>query len=242
MISISVPPEELDVNVHPAKAEVRFRREGQVFAAVQQAVRRTLTLHSPVPEVRASRAPGSEPADEAAGRPFWPSDFSVRASHHVPAPRSDAPQLDGAPTGELPHAPQSQPLPPKKALPVLRVLGQVHSTYIAAEGPDGIYMIDQHAAHERVLFERVVAEALSGPPKIQSLLEPVSVELSARQNELVESHADLIARIGLQLESFGPRTFLIRGVPSAMPDGDAGKSLVEVLELMADGGGFESWG
>jgi len=130
---------------------------------------------------------------------------------------------------------------PKAVLPVLRVLGQVHSTYIAAEGPDGMYMIDQHAAHERVLFERLHATGVSGPVQVQSLLEPATVELDARQHEVVRSQEELLSRLGFQIEAFGARTWLVRGVPAAMSGGDASQGFIEVLDLMAEGGGFESW-
>jgi DNA mismatch repair protein MutL len=130
---------------------------------------------------------------------------------------------------------------PRKALPALRVLGQSQSTYIAAEGPDGVYLIDQHAAHERVLFERVRAETRSQQPQVQGLMEPATVDLDARQSELAESQAELIAGLGFLVEGFGGRTHILRGVPALLSNGDHSQSFLEVLDLMAEGGGFESW-
>jgi DNA mismatch repair protein MutL len=238
VVNIAVPHDEVDVNVHPSKTEVRFRQEGSVFSALQHAVRRTLTTHSPVPEV----GPSSGSMSVRAGWPhapshYWPSRPTGQPLHPTRAAPADASASHGP--AEAPD--QAEPLVPRNALPALRVLGQSQSMYIAAEGPDGIYLIDQHAAHERVLFERVRAETLSQGPQVQGLMEPATVELDPRQSELVESQAELIARLGFQVEGFGGRTYILRGVPALLPNGDPGQSFEEVLDLMADGGGFESW-
>ena len=242
VVNIAVPLDEVDVNVHPSKTEVRFRREGPNFSALQQAVRQTLTRHSPVPEVATS--PHS--TDARAARTHAPSHYWPPRSTGEPV----QPAWPAASTGEsasdgpdeVPDQPsQPQPLVPRKALPALRVLGQSQSTYIAAEGPDGVYLIDQHAAHERVLFERVRAETLSQQPQVQGLMEPATVDLDARQSELAESQAELIAGLGFLVEGFGGRTHILRGVPALLTDGDHSQSFLEVLDLMAEGGGFDSW-
>ena len=107
----------------------------------------------------------------------------------------------------------------------------MRNTYLVSEGPDGIYLIDQHAAHERVLFEKVV----SGLPdaQVQALLEPVAVELSPGQEELALSSAELLERYGFLMEAFGERSYILRAVPSVLAGKDPGKGLVEVLDLMA---------
>jgi DNA mismatch repair protein MutL len=141
----------------------------------------------------------------------------------------------------MPLGPSVEPPTPRKALPALRVLGQVQNTYIAAEGPDGMYLIDQHAAHERVVFEKVMAATLTKRADVQSLLEPATVELDPGQQGLVESHRELMARMGLHVEAFGGRTYLLRGVPSVLAHGDPAQAFLDVLDTMAEGGGFESW-
>jgi len=261
VVNVAVPPDQVDVNVHPAKSEVRFRYEDRVFAAVQQAVRRTLTQHAPVPEatdrIQAPnpilQTPGSGGLGMGSGetpRPmgvaaFWPTEMLDKASQPSAPSQPAMPAHHDAPSVEHAALRAAQPTPPhtpKGALPVLRVLGQVQNTYVVAEGPDGMYLVDQHAAHERVLFERVRALARDRAPEAQALLEPVVLELDARLQELVDGRLELLASMGFALEQFGATAYLLRGVPGVMGGGgDPRQGFVDVLDLMADGGGFESW-
>ena len=235
VVNIALPHQEVDVNVHPSKTEVRFQQENRIFGAIQRAVRQTLTSHSPVPEIRHSGTTGTGPSQPPRERAFWPT---------VPfAPSETPPSAHGLPSpgpGDSRPAYAETPVL-KKALPALRVLGQVQNTYIAAEGPEGMYLIDQHAAHERVVFERVMAEALSRTPQTQSLLEPATVELSPQQQELLESQQELISNLGFHVEPFGDMAYLVRGVPPLLKQAAPARALVDVLDLMAEGGGFESW-
>ena len=238
VVNIALPYEDVDVNVHPSKTEVRFHSEGSVFSALQQAVRHTLTTHSPVPEMAVASESAPHHTPQPRGPFSWPTG---QPAQPVARPGTQgAPDVHGRAEG-VEQPPYSEPLVPRKALPALRVLGQSQSTYIAAEGPDGVYLIDQHAAHERVLFERVRAETLSQPPQVQGLMEPITVELDPRQRELAESQMELIAQLGFQMEEFGGRTFILRGVPGLLSGRDPGQSFLDVLDLMAEGGGFESW-
>ena len=241
VVNIALAHGEVDVNVHPTKTEVRFRREGQVFSALQQAVRRTLTAHTPVPE---TSGPAVSTPSESPGPPspsFWPAGAvgqpvdraSAHSAAHAPAPNAPAQATEPSPT--------TLPPVPRQALPALRVLGQVQNTYITAEGPDGVYLIDQHAAHERVLFEEVMAATASRRQEVQGLMEPETVELDPRQSELVESHSGLIAQIGFLVDSFGRRTYILRGVPRLLSGEGPRQGFLEVLDLMSEGGGFESW-
>jgi DNA mismatch repair protein MutL len=238
ILSINVPYEEVDVNAHPAKTEVRFRRQDRIFSAIQHAVRHTLTQHTPVPEVR--RAHTTQAAFlHASSRPspaaFWPAEPFA-----PPSGTGDLGSGVGTPVPQSP-IPITQPPVPKKALPVLRVLGQVQNTYIVAEGPEGMYLIDQHAAHERVMFEKVRADIASRTAQVQSLLEPATVELDPRQQEMLESQKELFEGLGLVVEPFGGNVYLLRGVPVILAEGDPAKALLDVLDMMADGGDFETW-
>ena len=241
VVSLAVPYEEVDVNVHPSKTEVRFRHQGQVFSVVQRAVRHTLTTHSPVPEIGTSPVSTHPEATRARAGVFWPRAVGGTSMKSERPPSS--PGHDSHP-GDL-EAPISSEMPgpvvPGEALPALRVLGQVQSTYIVAEGPDGVYLIDQHAAHERVLFERSRTDTASRTPQVQGLIEPATVELDPKQAEMVDSRMDVLARSGFQVENFGTRTYILRGIPRLLSGGEPGRMFVDVLELMAEGGGFETW-
>ena len=92
-----------------------------------------------------------------------------------------------------------------------------------------------------MVFERVRADAITRTPRVQTLLEPATVELNPEQRELVETHRELLSRMGLQLEPFGGSTYLLRGMPDSLVRGDPGQALLDVLDTMAEGGGFESW-
>lgn len=228
-VNIVMPFEDIDVNVHPAKSEVRFRYDNRVFGALQQAVRETLNAQAPVPSVHSTHGPpsGHTPAHQPRDAAFWPSVPFATARE-----AADAAMIKPAPT---------ESSTPRAALPVLRVLGQMQNTYIVAEGPDGMYLIDQHAAHERVMFERIRAEAASRTPDTQSLLEPATVHLTEDQAELAASRSQEIAALGFVVEPFGETACLVRAVPAMVDSTDPGKVFREVLDTMSEGGGFETW-
>jgi len=207
VVELRMPPEEVDVNVHPTKREVRFRQEGRAFSVVQRAVRGVLIARSPVPEVSPERLGPSAP-------PL-------------------APALAGQAAPPPPERPGQGRLIASESLPRLRVLGQMGNAYLVAEGPDGLYLIDQHAAHERILFERVRKAFTEGAAGVQTLLEPATAELTYTQSELLRESRELLEQYGFQLEEFGERAYLVRGVPSAMNDSDPAQGLRDVLDLMS---------
>jgi DNA mismatch repair protein MutL len=112
-------------------------------------------------------------------------------------------------------------------------MGQMGDVYVVAEGPDGLYLIDQHAAHERVLFEQVRDAVREGVRESQALLEPASVELTYTQQELARESREALEQYGFVLEEFGERSYLLRGVPSTLNDSDPAQGLREVLDLMS---------
>ncbi len=243
VVNIAIDYDQVDVNVHPSKTEVRFRSGDRVFSAIQQAVRHTLTAHSPVPELRRTEVnrpayPYSSTRD--ASRNFWPIEpFSP--SPAVTSERNGENIAELQDVAPIPGIGDTAGYTPKQALPALRVLGQVQSTYIAAEGPDGMYLIDQHAAHERVMFERIKAEAAASAPQSQSLMEPLTIELNPLQQELAETHMQIFASLGLLIEPFGGNVYIIRAVPSILTNMDPAKAFVDMLDEMAQGGEVESW-
>ena len=249
VVHLAVAHQDVDVNAHPSKTEIRFRRQNQVFAGLQRAVRNTLTEHSPVPEVSSRGVTPSthhRPTSARAPSTFWPTAPFAGSSRQ---PTGHGGQDAGAVFTGLPapHGAAAEPSEPtpapisRDALPILRVLGQVQNTYVVAEGPDGVYMIDQHAAHERVMFEKVKALFATASPEVQSLLEPAVVELDEGKMELISTQAEVISGMGFMLETFGASAVIVRGVPALVRDSDQSNALIDVLDLMAEGGGFETW-
>jgi DNA mismatch repair protein MutL len=118
---------------------------------------------------------------------------------------------------------------PVKGVPLLRLVGQVASAYLVAEGPDGLYLVDQHAAHERVLFERFMAERAARIPS-QSLLEPVTVDLSPAAARLLDGQLPALNRLGFQVEHFGMNTFLVRAIPALLSKSDPAAGLRVLVE------------
>ena len=209
IIDLRLPPGDVDVNVHPSKLEVRLRNEREVFAVLQRQVRRTLMERSPLPSVSSAAWAGvvRPPPTTPAGEPSLSFDERSAAS------------------------PAEQPLL-APSLPVLRALGQVGMAYVVAEGPEGLYLVDQHAAHERILFERFL-KADGASTDSQGLLEPVAVELAPQQQALLTEMADELSAQGFALEPFGDCTCLVRSVPAALKDRDIAKTLVEFLDALA---------
>lgn len=205
ILNLQIPPEQVDVNIHPTKREVKFQYEGEVLYTVEKIVRATLL----------EKAPAAAPLSTSVSQQ---NKATPPAEVHQPLP-SPAP----------PESP-----PPLSSLPILRVLGQVQNTYIAAEGPEGIYLIDQHAAHERVLFEKLFREQLSDL-EVQGLLQPLVLELSPKQEQVVREKAKLLADYGFGLEPFGERTYLLRSVPALLQGRDLAQEFLEILDSLAEG-------
>jgi DNA mismatch repair protein MutL len=113
--------------------------------------------------------------------------------------------------------------------PLLRLVGQIASAYLVAEGPDGLYLIDQHAAHERVLFERFMAQRNTQIPS-QTLLQPVSVDLSPASARLLDDQLPILAQLGFHIEPFGPNTYLVRSIPAVLTGSDPAAALRVLVE------------
>ena len=221
-VNIIMQPQEVDVNVHPAKSEVKFRHEREVFGVVQKSVRDKLLAQAPTPTLDTLNRPRSVPSS---------STERLFTSEEVPT------------AVETKLSPATPPAiePPVKTLPILRVVGQIANTYIITEGPDGMYLIDQHAAHERVLVERIREQRQRRAIEIQGILQPVPVELTVRQQELLEMQAEALAEYGFDIEHFGERTYLVRSVPSVLQGKNVAQSLTELLDFLGEGARSD-WG
>ena len=223
VLFIQIPPEMVDVNVHPSKAEVRFRDNEKVFSVVQRGIRRGLLAYTPVPDLNTAVLWGRPvEAFSTQGANQTPLDMPERETHQPFEPQT------GTGTQSL-----QQPFS-GEYLPVLRLVGQVAATYLIAEGPDGLYLIDQHAAHERVLFEQMMAQARSGIVPSQALLEASIIELTPEKAGLLESRLDVMKNLGFDLESFGPNTFSLRAIPSILAGGDPANAVYAVVNAFEE--------
>lgn len=218
-VHIALPDEEVDVNVHPAKAEVRFRDERAVGRAVRRAVSAALEQ---------SLAARWDPAPESAARVL------ARPLHQEPPPALRGPQpVQGA--LELARGPQpaGQAAPTQRSLlPLLRVVGQLNATYVVCEGPDGMYLLDQHAAHERVVYDRLLARPGGEVAGAQPLLEPLQLELEPALAATLDEHRQSLARLGLETEPFGERTALVRAVPPGLGARDIAEEVAALLQKL----------
>jgi len=222
VLFIELPPEAVDVNVHPAKAEVRFQQPERIFLAVQQAVRRALLAYAPIPGT------GVHTQEYPTQIRWTPPEKQWEEAY--PQPSSTAQPLDESNT-YTPLAPQqaNQPGLPGQRVPLLRLIGQIANTYLVAEGPDGLYLVDQHAAHERVLFEQMMAQRSSHIPS-QALLQPAMVELPTSHVRLLHDQLPLLSELGFVVETFGPHTYLIRAIPALLSGSDPAAALRVLVE------------
>lgn len=218
-IKLVISPDAVDVNVHPAKAEIRFKNPDQVFSTMQRAIRRALMASAPVPQV-ISTTWQTPYFVQKSYDPAWTMSSDLRnEDNHGTAPAS----VTGM---DLPER-EVQPTFPGNLIPILRVVGQVGSAYIIAEGPDGLYLVDQHAAHERILFERFTNQTQTRVPT-QSLIEPVIIDISAQHVQLLLEYLDKLNGIGFDLLEFGPGLFQLRGIPAIFRSSDP-KSLIQAV-------------
>jgi len=208
VLFLDVPAAELDVNVHPAKTEVRFLREREVFGAIRHAITTTLAEAMAIVAPAIAIEEAAEPVEQLA-------------------------LLDAPPGTSLPAS--GAIIPPARALPVLRVLGQASALFIIAEGPEGVYMVDQHAAHERILYDEICAAVAARAVTVQPLLEPALVELSAQQMGTLHDCAELLREHGFEAEPFGAATCMVRALPALLGRARIGEVLAELLDDLGEG-------
>jgi len=259
LLFIDCDLEEVDVNVHPSKTEVRFRHSSVVHDFVRDSIRETLIAQRP-----ASRIPLPSPPQPAASLPY--SEFTQRMENMsfaaaMPEP-STAPDLAAlpeftlrrpsspAPRFDFSDVPASAPrlaipethgplfpdayLPEPESLDALkdlRPLGQIHDSFIVAAGRDGLWIIDQHVAHERILFEQVLAARAAGKIETQRMLVPLVISLSVAQQIEYARIAEELDALGFETEPFGNRTIAVKSAPAGLHAADIEKVLFEILEI-----------
>jgi DNA mismatch repair protein MutL len=243
---LDVPAHVVDVNVHPNKREVRFTHDGDAFSSVERAVREALLEAHPEVQAR-----GLFSGMTDAGQPS----ASPRAFDFTMPPNSGAwsPLPEPAQAGSTAGAPDDSSTEVAPGVQTddgtasaeggerwttgeLRVLGQISNTYIVAEGQDGMHLIDQHSAHESVLYYRLLRLWEESAPDVQPMLDPLPVELSAEQLETVPLAQETLARYGITLESFGDTTYLLRSVPAMARRVDGAQLVADVLDVVCGAG------
>jgi len=220
VISLQTDPSMVDVNVHPAKREIRLLREAEIAAALTAAAAASLERHSRSGRSEERMMP-SPAEDRAAG------EEDSRASQIVVAESGNQSTLPLSPSEEMPAPP---PRPAK-----LRILGQIKKLYIVAEGEEGLVLIDQHAAAERIRFEMLQDRYRSRKIR-QDLVQPLSIELSASERVVLSTWMDTLQDIGFDITPFGGNTYTVRAVPATGRYLESAESVHDLLrELFLSG-------
>ncbi len=214
VISLVIPPSKIDVNVHPTKSEVRFVDKNIVFRAVEKAVRRTLLDYVSKSNMIKSTVVG----ETLSQRSSWSELDSSNKNYEYPVPE------DGLINSRLSGM----------EMPVLRVIGQTNAAFIVAEGPDGVYMIDQHAAHERILYEEYVDAAKMDKLRSQMLLQAFTLQLSAEDSEILSNNLDKLTTLGFDIDAFGNDSFIVRAVPAIVDSSDIEQVLMSIVKFRGD--------
>jgi DNA mismatch repair protein MutL len=203
---------------------------------VQKAVREAVMTASPVPSY-GMPAPSSDHFGGHAGDSVpWQTSFDqprgLGSNQFGFEIQRTSPFLPGTAGDEVDQTLDSAGT---ASMPPMRVVGQIQQMYIVAEGPDGLYLIDQHAAHERILYEKLSTQKAQAAVVRQQLLEPIVVELAPGQAALLEAEMEALTEIGFELEPFGGTTYRIRAMPEMLGQAEPAQALVDILAEMADG-------
>ena len=244
-LDIRVPGDAVDVNVHPAKAEVRFHDRWATERVVEAAVRRALGVAAAAPMTGArfgaerTWSPGGSVADvsllRAAPRhsPLFPSgemvSFEIAGDTAVSDAQADASQSALPPVGYAAHVTTAPATDVIEVPPLL----QLRRTYLLFERHDGVVLIDQHSAHERVLYERLMTKLTGGDAIVQTLLFPLTLHLSPAEADAFEAHRDAFVALGFGIEGFGGQTLVVHSVPMPHHRFDAERALRETLASLA---------
>ena len=222
VLFLEVDLKRVDVNVHPTKQEVRISNEPEITSALQRAVRECL-----------SSAPDLAPSLQPAGKPY-----ALHAGSAPPQPWGavlESARSAGLLAAAPPSAALQEPIAIKGKLRITRLLGQIHRTYLVAETEEGFAIIDQHAAHERVVFEALLASLRSGQSEKQMLFLEELLEVHPRQRELFKQALPLLTKVGFDIEGFGEGTSVVRAYPAVLGEVDPLQVLRTFLEQLEEG-------
>ena len=251
VLFIKIDPNEVDVNVHPTKAEVRFKDSQKLFTTIQSTVRRALMAYSPMPKPYHSNTPeayqnktplySSQPNFGDIFPKNQPSAFEKNLREELL--RSDT--LTDLEKAEIigPRTPnqlkqwvdnKAEESPHLIKTPLLRLVGQIAQTYIVAEAPDGLYLIDQHAAHERILYEKYMKNLNDGEIPSQALLTPEIITVPRDMAEIVQQRLPIFNQIGFEIEPFGFSEIIIRSIPAILKNTNTQDAFGRAFEKLED--------
>ncbi|MBS3758159.1 MAG: DNA mismatch repair endonuclease MutL [Desulfobacterales bacterium] len=265
VLFLSLPPAEVDVNVHPTKHEVRFSNQRGLFQAIRTAVAQALQspgwqpaqpTQSPrieesvvFPEKKSSSSSQSEepvasPPSEAPGKPKAPLKRGSSIIKTEPAGHGDMETKGPGETEKLSDTSRPETPPGEQArlwqqpeFSRLSVIGQFHNTYILCESESVLYVIDQHAAHERIVYEKLLRQRREASVQpSQSFLIPETIELNYRESAVINEMIPDLVHMGIAIEPFGGNTFIVKSLPSILSGESAGPLITEIAETVADSG------
>jgi DNA mismatch repair protein MutL len=248
ILMLDVPPGDVDVNVHPTKIEVRFKDSGRIHGLVLSSVREKLLGSDLTPSAVPVRADNFETADRpdvratlAAFFQQLPSELAPPAPLQLQAQPGPAPALDFSRIGEGARSVASEGAKPQAAdepaassaaipsLPASTAI-QLHNSYLVTETPEGMLIIDQHALHERIMYEELKARITRGPLESQRLLIPYTLPATGRQVALLEQIQPLLGRLGIEVSPFGPQTVAVQAFPTFLAKLDPVEFMTDLLE------------
>jgi DNA mismatch repair protein MutL len=250
VLYVELEPEMVDINVHPAKAEVRFRDPALVRGLIVGGLRHVLAGagHRASTTVASAALGGFRTGPSAAGFSAWNAGGwapAAAAAQTLPGVAEISARFEGFAAQDRPQPYAAAPSPQLQApaeiidptqFPLGAARAQVHETYIVAQTRDGVVIVDQHAAHERLVYERMKAELEAGGVTRQALLLPEVVDLDPAEADRVMEKADELAALGLVIEAFGPGAILVRETPALLGDTDAAGLIRDIADDLAENG------
>ncbi|MCB9799300.1 MAG: DNA mismatch repair endonuclease MutL [Candidatus Omnitrophica bacterium] len=241
VLFVEVDPAKVDVNVHPTKQEVRISNQNEVRSLIKRTVTEALMGEPDLaPELRIKPVQSSSYTQPATSKISLPVKEKISGDEwkKLFEKETAVAAQDSGEASWIPPAVEaealSEPISVRDQLKITKILGQIHNTFIVAETDEGMIVVDQHAAHEKVMFEALVKNFESGKPQKQMLLMEEVLEVHPRQSEIIKNYLPLLNRLGFEMDEFGENSFAVRSHPAALKDTDTLKVLRDFIDQKED--------